>query len=429
MQSLVEVSARSRVGSMATALVGSEILQIASEIRALAKQGKSICNLTVGDFDPRQFPAPRGLRAQIAEALERGETNYPPSEGLMELRTAVQRFYARELGLEVSAESVLIASGARPLLYGAFRTLVDPGERVVYPVPSWNNNHYVHLAGAIGVPVPCHASTRFLPTEAALRPELGRARLVCLNSPLNPSGTALEPAVLRGISRAILAENERREARGERPLFLVYDQVYWRLVVAGRSHVTPGALEPAIDRYTIYVDGISKAFAATGLRVGWAVGPPDLIERMSAVLGHVGAWAPRPEQAATARWLDDQGAIVEFERDFRAGIDQRLATLHAGLQRMKCRGLPVDSLEPMGAIYLTARIHPFGTRTRSGTKLATSEEIRRFVLEEAAVGIVPFGAFGVEQDEGWFRLSIGAVSVADIEAGLSRLETALASLS
>ena len=428
MQSLVEVSARSRVASMAAALVGSEILQIASEIRALAKQGKQICNLTVGDFDPRQFPAPKGLCAQIAAALERGETNYPPSEGLPELRAAVQRFYARELGLQVSTESVLIASGARPLLYGAFRTLVDPGERVVYPVPSWNNNHYAHLAGAIGVPIPCAASSRFLPTEAALRPELRHARLVCLNSPLNPSGTALEPAVLRGIARAILAENEQREARGERPLFLVYDQVYWRLVVAGKSHVTPGALEPEIDRYTIYIDGISKAFAATGLRVGWAVGPPDVIERMSAVLGHVGAWAPRPEQAATARWLDDAWPMAEFEREFRAGIDQRLATLHAGLQRMKRRGLPVDSLEPMGAIYLTARIHPFGRQSRGGAKLTNSEEIRRFVLDEAALGIVPFRAFGVEEDEGWFRLSVGAVSVADIEAALLRLEAALVSL-
>ena len=221
---------------------------------------------------------------------------------------------------------------------------------------------------------------------------------------------------------------QQRGARGDRPLFLVYDQVYWRLVVAGKTHVTPGALEPAIGRYTIYVDGISKAFAATGLRVGWAVGPPDLIERMSAVLGHVGAWAPRPEQAATARWLDDRSAMEEFERGFRAGIEQRLAALHAGLQRMKRRGLPVDSLEPMGAIYLTARIHPFERSTRSGAKLATSEEIRRFVLDEAAIGIVPFRAFGVEEDEGWFRLSIGAVSVADIEAGLSRLESALESL-
>jgi aspartate aminotransferase len=420
--------AAARVGSMAATLVGSEILQIAAEIRALVKSGRAICNLTVGDFDPRQFPTPQRLRDEIAAALARGETNYPPSEGLPDLRAAVQRFYARELGLDVPLESVLIGSGARPLLYGAYRTLLDPGERLVYPVPSWNNNHYAHLAGAVGVPIVCDASTRFLPTEEALRGELARARVVALNSPLNPSGTAIEPAVLRGISRAILAENEERESRGDRPLFLVYDQVYWRLVVEGTEHATPSALEPAIARYTVYVDGISKAFAATGLRVGWAVGPSDVIERMSAVIGHVGAWAPRAEQAATARWLDDSAAMSEFHAGFRAGISARLAALHEGLQRMKRRGLPVDSLEPMGAIYLTARIDPFGRRTRQGTKLATSEEIRRYVLDEAGIGIVPFRAFGVATDEGWFRLSIGAVSLAEIQAALPRLETALAAL-
>lgn len=417
-----------RVGAMAAALVGSEILEIAAQIRALVREKRAICNLTVGDFDPGQFPSPAGLRGRIVEALERGETNYPPSEGLPELRQAVQRHFARELGLDVPLESVLIAGGARPLLYGAYRTLVDPGERVVYPVPSWNNNHYAHLAGAVGVPVACDARARFLPTETALRAELPRARLLCLNSPLNPAGTGFEPAALRAIARLVLAENEGRERRGERPLTLLYDQVYWRLAFAGHEHATPTGLEPALAPYVLYVDGISKAFAATGLRVGWAVGPPDVIERMSAVLGHVGAWAPRPEQAATARWLDDAAGIERFQREFQAGLRARLDVLHAGLQALRSRGLPVDSLEPQGALYLTARIHPFGRRTPSGATLATSEEIRRYLLEEAALGIVPFRAFGVTSDEGWFRLSIGAVSVAEIEAALPRLAAALEAL-
>src|SRR5262249_50059491 len=136
-----EVRRPARVSSMAQALQGSEILQIAAEIRALRAAGAQVCNFTVGDFDPKQFPIPVELKREVVSALEEGQTNYPPSEGLSELREAVCRFYARELGLAIQPANVLIAGGARPLLYVAYRTLLERGERVVYPTPSWNNNH------------------------------------------------------------------------------------------------------------------------------------------------------------------------------------------------------------------------------------------------------------------------------------------------
>jgi len=142
-----------RFSRMVEALTGSEILRISGEIRALVAAGKPVCDLTVGDFSPRQFPIPAPLKDGIVAALEHGETNYPPSSGLGALREAVRRFYARELGLEYPAESVVITGGSRPAIYATYRTLVDPGDLVVYPVPSWNNNHYVHLTGAVGVPV------------------------------------------------------------------------------------------------------------------------------------------------------------------------------------------------------------------------------------------------------------------------------------
>src|SRR4051812_27126893 len=154
-----------RVSGMASTLVGSEILRIAGEIRTLVAAGRSICNLTVGDFDPRYFPIPDVLMEGIRAALEKGETNYPPSNGLQGLREAVARFYERDLGLRYPVDSVLIAGGARPIIYCIFRTLVDPGDRVVYTVPSWNNNHYVHLVGSEGVPMVCRPEHRFLPTR------------------------------------------------------------------------------------------------------------------------------------------------------------------------------------------------------------------------------------------------------------------------
>ena len=417
-----------RVSRMARELVGSEILRIAAEIRALVASGRSVCDLTVGDFSPREFPIPAALAAGVHTALERGETNYPPSNGMPELRQAVQRFYARELELTYPVESILVAGGSRPVIYGTYRTLCDPGDRVVYPVPSWNNNHYVHLSGAVGVPVACTPEDRFLPTATQIVPRLQGARLLCLNSPLNPTGTALAPDVLRGIGEAVLAENHARERRGERPLYVLYDQVYWMLRFGGTPHVTPPGLVPELIRYTVLVDGISKAFAATGLRVGWAAGPPDVMSRLSAVLGHVGAWAPRAEQVATAGLLDDVAAVREFQLHFVAGVRERLDELHRGIQELRAQGLPAESIAPMGAIYLAARIHPFGLRTAAGALLRTNEDVRRFVLEAAGIGVVPFQAFGSAQDDGWFRLSVGAVGQDDIRQALPRLETALRSL-
>ncbi len=413
---------------MAAGLVGSEILAIAADIRERVSKGAEICNLTVGDFSPAQFGIPAVLRDGIAAALERGQTNYPPSAGIPELREAVVRMFERRLGLKYPVSSVLIAGGARPLIYGTYRAVVDPGDRVVFPVPSWNNNHYAQMLGADGVQVSCGPENRFLPTREALARVLPGARLVCINSPLNPTGTAIEADALRGICEEIVAENEARKASGQRPLYLMYDQVYWMLRVPGIEHVTPPGLVPEMADYTIFVDGISKAFAATGLRVGWTVGPADVVERMAVILGHVGAWAPRPEQHASAALLEDDAAIDEYVAGLMEGLGARLDRLYQGFDALAKDGLPVAAIPPMGAIYLTVRVHPFGRRTPDGQVLTTNEDVRRYLLDAARFAVVPFQAFGVTGDEGWFRLSVGAVGLGELDGALERVGAALRAL-
>lgn len=413
---------------MAAGLVGSEILAIAADIRERLAKGDEICNLTVGDFSPAQFAIPTALRDGIAAALREGHTNYPPSSGIPELRAAVVRLFERRLGLRYPVSSVLIAGGARPLIYGTYRAIVDPGDRVVYPVPSWNNNHYTHLLGADGVPVSCGPDSRFLPTREDLARVLPGARLLCINSPLNPTGTATEADALRGICEEVVAENEARRASGQRPLYLMYDQVYWMLRMPGVEHVTPPGLVPQMADYTIFVDGISKAFAATGLRVGWAVGPADVVERMGVILGHVGAWAPRPEQHATTALLDDDATMDAYVEQLMQGLGARLDRLYRGFSALAEEGLPVRAIPPMGAIYLTVRVHPFGRRTPDGTVLATNEQVRRYLLDAARVAVVPFQAFGVVGDEGWFRLSVGAVGLSELDGAIERLGAALRAL-
>ena len=409
---------------MAGGLSGSEILRIAAQIRQLREAGQQVCNLTVGDFDPAQFRIPDLLLQGIQEALASGETNYPPAEGVMPLREAVSGFYSRWLGLDIPPRSIVITSGSRPGLYAAYRVLVDPGDRVVYPVPSWNNNHYCHLVGAVGVPVMCGPEHAFLPTAAILARAVRGARLLVLNSPSNPTGTAFDAETLGEICDLVLEENARRGPE-ERPLFLLYDQVYWTLTFNDTTHVDPVNVRPAMAQYAIYIDGISKAFAATGVRVGWVAGPPDVIQPMGSLVGHVGAWAPRAEQLATARLLRDDAVIRAYRTEFTRGVRARLDALHGGVMALRAAGLPVDAIEPMGAIYLSARFALAGLRTRDGSVLRTNEDIRRHLLSDAGLAIVPFQAFGSKEEDGWFRLSVGAVSRAEIEEVLPRLAGAL----
>jgi aspartate aminotransferase len=413
---------------MAQGLAGSDILRISNEIRAMTAAGRTVCDLTIGDFSPEQFRIPTRLSVAIQEAVASGQTHYPPTNGLLELRQVVRDFYARELELDYPLESVMIASGGRPLVYALYRAVCDPGDRVVYTVPSWNNHHYAHMVGAESVVIESQPEDRFMPTRARLERALPGARIVCLNSPQNPSGTAISRESLLAICEAIVAENEGRERRGERPLYLLYDQIYWMLSFGGAEHVTPPGLVPEMARYTLLVDGISKAFAATGLRVGWGFGPVDVIARMAAILGHVGAWAPRPEQVGTIALLRDEKALREHRESFRLAVGARLDRLHQGLAALGAQGLPVKSLPPMGAIYLTAHFDVQGKSTPAGHVLRTNEDVRRYLLEAAAFGIVPFEAFGARGQEGWFRLSIGAVGLQEIDEAMPRVAKALRAL-
>jgi len=408
-------------------LVGSRILAIADEVRALQAGGRQICNLSIGDFDPREFPIPAPLLERIEGALRRGETNYPPATGIPALREQIAALYARELGLSIPTASIVVTGGSRPGLFAAYQLTVDRGDRVVYPVPSWNNDHYCELAGATPVPIQCGRDTAFLPTAAMLAPALRGARLLVLNSPLNPTGTAFDSATLGAICDAVLEENARRSPE-EPPLYLLYDQVYWMLTFGGLAHVVPSKLRPEVAPYTILVDGISKVFAATGLRLGWVCAPEHLSAQFSAFLGHVGAWAPRPVQVATAGMLADTEAVASARRTMQLGLKRRLDLLHAGMLALRKDGLPVEVVAPAGGLYLSVRFGSPEARGPGGPALDATEVTRRYLLERAGLAAVPFEAFGFEGEPGWFRLSVGSVSESAVGDVLVRLRGALAGI-
>ncbi len=421
----VQSAASAALSPLAAGMTGSAILGIASEVRALAAQGVAICNLTVGDFDPSQFQVPTTLGTAIGERIAEGQTNYPPSDGLPELRQAVADYYEAKLGVRFPMGSVVIGSGARPPLYAAFRCILSPGDTYVYGLPTWNNEYYAYLNGADAVALQTRPEDGFFLTAEALRPHLGRARLVHLNSPLNPCGTVIEAEALAAICQAIVEENRRREAAGRESVMLLFDMVYWQLTFGDAVHHDPITLVPEIAPYVLYVDAISKCFAATGLRVGWGVVPSYLQPKMKALIGHMGAWSPRPIQLATATLLRDHATIATYMEGFGAELRERLDLIFDRFTAMKAEGLPVDAIPPQGAIYLSIQIGLIGRTTPGGQTLDTNDAIRRYLLDEARVAVVPFRAFGLEGESGWFRMSIGAVGVDELAAGLDRVAAAI----
>lgn len=413
-----------QVSKMADSLIGSEIIKLAGEVNQKIAAGIPISNFTIGDFDPAVFPIPEELTALIIKAYHDGHTNYPPGNGVAQLRVAIAAFVKRYLGLDYAPEQYLIAGGARPLIFSLFQTIIDPGDKVVFPVPSWNNNHYCHITGAQAITIETDAAHNYMPTAEQIAPYLKDAVMLSICSPLNPTGTTFTKAELFKIGELVLAENKRRTAT-QKPLYILYDQIYWTLTLGNTQHENPVSLIPALRPYTIFIDGLSKAFAATGVRVGWAFGPDHIMNRMQAILSHLGAWSPKAEQVASAFFLQNTHATDAYLSWIRTAIAERLFGFYNGIQALKQRGYPVDAIAPQAAIYLTVNVNVLGKRTRDGQMLTDPKAITQFLLDNAHLAMVPFYAFGANPNSTWFRLSIGTCKSENINQVLKQLESAL----
>lgn len=416
-----------RVSQMAENLIGSEIIKLAGEIRALIAQGHQIYNFTIGDFDPKIFPIPAELKDEIIKAYNNNETNYPAADGILELRKAVVSLIQRWQGLTYADNEILIAGGARPIIYAIFQAIVDPGDTVVFPVPSWNNNHYTHLSHAKQIFVETSPENNFMPTADELRDKLKGASLLALCSPLNPTGTVFSKSQLEEICDLVIAENATRGAN-DKPLYLMYDQIYSALLYGDTQHFDPVSLRHELRPYTIFVDGISKSFAATGVRVGWAFGPKKVIEKMKSILGHVGAWSPKAEQVASAHYLTNDQQVNQYLGGFKNEIEKRLVGFYNGIQSLKKSGHAVDAIPPRAAIYLTVQFDLKGKTKPNGEVIESTEQITQYLLSEAKLAVVPFNAFGASRTSTWYRLSVGTSSVNDVSASLESLKAALEKL-
>jgi aspartate aminotransferase len=212
-------------------------------------------------------------------------------------------------------------------------------------------------------------------------------------------------------------------------LFIMYDQMYWHLTYGQIRHYDPVSLRPAMRPYTIFIDAISKVFAATGVRVGWSMGPSSIITKMRMILTHVVAWAPMAEQKAVAGFLNKTQAIDDYLLNFKKQIEQRLRSIYNGFMQLKSEGLCVDAIAPEAAIYLTIQIDCAGKTTPEGKKLESQSDVTAYILNEAHLAVVPFYAFGASRSSAWYRLSVGTCKKEDVAEMIGQLREALKKLS
>lgn len=203
-----------------------------------------------------------------------------------------------------------------------------------------------------------------------------------------------------------------------------------QLVRKGRVKPTNKSKSAALDSCPQRrdVDGISKSLAATGVRVGWSMGPKPIIDKMKAILTHVGAWAPKAEQIATANYLSNLNEYDLFLNEQKQKINDRLVALYNGITKLKEKGFLVNAIAPQAAIYLTVQFNLQGKTTQTGVKLNNTKDVTSFLLNEAKLAIVPFYAFGTSQDSTWYRISVGTCKLSDVTDIINNIENAISKL-
>ena len=408
-----------RLSKIGNGIIGSEIIKISQQIKEISKT-KSVANLTIGDFDSKKWPIPERLKFYIQDAYNEDLTNYPASQGELDLRNSVSEYLKTKHGIDYSPEEILIGGGVRPLIYTIFKGTVNPGDGVIYPVPSWNNNHYSFLHDAVKQEIECKPENSFFPSVLDIDVKIKRTTsLVCICSPQNPTGRVISPEVLKDICDMIVKENNvRKDHIDSRPLYLFFDQIYSDLT-QDELFVHPLTLCPEIKDYLICVDGISKSLNATGVRVGWAFGPKDIIGKLTEIFSHIGAWAPKAEQNAVGKFMSE--TLPEFTHHTQNVTTKYKHITHSicdMFDRMKGKGFRVDCQRPEGGIYISVYLE-------YANSFSNVEEYVSYLINTCGLGIVPFEYFGSKENKGWFRISIGNIDEFNLTSVIGVIENAI----
>lgn len=382
----------------------SKILQIGARAAAMKREGLPIIILGAGEPD---FDTPDNVKEAAKAAIDRGETKYTALDGTPELKKAVADKFRRENGIDYAPDEVSVATGAKQILFNAFMASIDPGDEVIIPTPYWTSySDMVEICGGVPVLIPCDAEAGFRLKAAQLEKAITpKTRWLLLNSPSNPSGAAYGEADYRPLLDVLLRHPH---------VWLMVDDMYEHIVYDGFSFVTPAAVEPRLKQRTLTVNGVSKAYAMTGWRIGYAGGPKALIKAMAVIQSQSTSCPSSISQAASIEALNGpQDFLKERQESFKRRRDVVVAALNA-IDGIECR-------TPEGAFYTFAGCGGMiGRATPSGKRIETDSDFTDYLLEAAHVAVVPGSAFGLSP---YFRISYAA-DLSLLEEAMERIAAA-----
>ncbi len=393
-----------RISHRIGAIAESATLAVDAKAKALKAAGRPVIGFGAGEPD---FPTPDYIVAAAIEACaDPAMHRYTPAAGLPALREAVAAKTARDSGLEVPASSVLITNGGKQAIYNACATLLDPGDEVLLPAPYWTTYpEAIGLAGGTAVVVPTDETTGYRTSPAQLEQYLSdRTKVLMFVSPSNPTGAVYTPAEVEAIGQWAV----------ERGLWVITDEIYEHLVYGDAEFASMPTLVPALQERCVVVNGVAKTYAMTGWRVGWMIGPADVVKAAGNLQSHATSNVCNVAQRAALAAVSGDLAAVE---QMREAFDRRRRTMTDLLN-----GIPgVTCPEPEGAFYAYPSVKGVLGRSIRGKVAASSAELAGLILDEAEVAVVPGEAFGTP---GYLRLSY-ALGDDDLVEGVGRIAALL----
>jgi aspartate aminotransferase len=387
------------ISKMASAVQPSATLAAGAKARQLRAEGKTIHDFSLGEPD---FNTPDHIIAAGHKAMLEGHTHYTPAGGLAELKQCIARWYKRTYGFDAKAEQVIVSNGAKHSIHNVLAAVVGPGDEVIIPTPYWvSYSDLVQMTGATYVLVPTEESNDFKMTPEQLRKAITpRSQLLMINSPSNPTGSVYTRQELEALAEVCL----------EKQLGVISDEIYEQLVYGDAKATCFATLRPGLADLTITISGVSKSYAMTGWRIGWAVGPVHVIKAIDKIQSQETSCPSSISQMATIAALEgDQACVESMRKEFEARRD---------LVHRRLNELPgIRCILPKGAFYCFFNVSSYFGKELAGRKIASSADFCAVALEVAHVNLVQGSAFGAE---GFARLSF-ATSREILNKGLDRL--------
>ena len=385
---------------IASAVHASTTLAIDAKAKQMKADGLDVVGFGTGEPD---FDTPENIKKAAIAAINEGKTKYTPAAGIIPLRKAVAESLKRELDLDYDFTQIVIASGAKHNLYAALRTLVNPGDEVILPAPYWvSYDEMIAMAGGVSVIINAGEDQNFKVTAAQLEAAVThKTKAVIINNPSNPTGMLYSKEELEAIA-AVCVKHD---------LYIIADEIYFKLLYDGRTFTSIASLGEEVKERTIIINGVSKSYAMTGWRIGYAAAPAHIAKIMANYLSHsTGAPSTISQWAAVEAFNGPQETIEDMRKVFEERRNYIVARMNS-IEGVSC-------IMPDGAFYVMMNIEKLKGKTIGGTVINTSDDFAMAFLEKELVAVVPCSGFGAPDFVRWTY----ATSMGNIKEGLDRLE-------